>query len=207
MINSKNTVESNNFAIFMTSAARCGKDSLTQGFIRALEKRGILAKRYAFADELKKKLDPLFLLNHDISAFTEDPFEKPLIRPLLLAYGQMCRKIDENYWVKTVNQKIKSAEKPHLAILSDCRYLSEYNYFGGEKFLLHITRFDEHGKEYPPIGTDEEINGPILEKTANFRFSWEDCDDNKEILYYKAEQLITNLFEHKFPEWQTIFPL
>lgn len=207
MTNSKNTVESNNFTMFLTSAARCGKDSLAQGFIRALGKRGILAKRYAFADELKKKLDPLFLLNHDISAFTEDVIEKPLIRPMLLAYGQMCRKIDENYWVKTVEQKIKSTKKPHVAILSDARYINECNYFGGEKFLLHITRYDENGKEYPPVGTDEEINGPILKNAANFRFSWEDCGDNKEILYYKAEQLMTDLFEHKFPEWQTIFPL
>lgn len=207
MTNSKNTAESNNFIIFLTSTARSGKDSITQGFIRALEKQGIFAKRYAFADELKKKLDPLLLLNHNISAFTEDSAEKPLIRGMLLAYGQMCRKIDENHWVKTVEKAIKSAEKPHLAIVSDCRYINEFNYFGGEKFLLHITRYDEDNKEYPPIGTDEEINNPILKKEANFPFSWEDCGDNKEILYYKGEQLMTNLFEHKFSEWQTIFPL
>lgn len=193
--------------VHVAGNGRVGKDSITQGFIRALNKQGILARRYAFADELKKKLDPLLLLNHGISAFTEDPIEKPLIRGILLAYGQMCRKIDPNYWVKIVAAKIKSSETPHVGIISDCRYLNEFNYFDGEKFLLHVTRFDEQSKEYPPIGTDEEINGPILEKAANFRFSWEDCGDNKEILYYKGEQLMTNLFEHKFPEWQTIFPL
>lgn len=193
--------------LFVSGPARSGKDSVTEGFIRSLGKRDILAKRYAFADELKKKLDPLLLLNHNISAFTEDSAEKPLIRPMLLSYGQMCRKIDENYWVKTVEQKIKSAEKPHIAIVSDCRYINEFNYFGGEKFLLHITRYDEQGDEYPPIGTDEEINNPILKNAANFRFSWEDCGDNKEILYYKGEQLMNSLFEHKFSEWQTIFPL
>lgn len=193
--------------IFISGSARSGKDSITQGFIRALEKRGILAKRYAFADELKKKLDPLLLLNHGISAFTEDSAEKSLIRPMLLAYGQMCRKIDENYWVKTVERKIKNAEKPHLAIASDCRYTNEYNYFGGKKFLLHITRYDDEWNEFPPVGTDEEVNNPILKYRANFRFFWQNCGDNKEILYYKAEQLITNLFEHEFPEWQTTFPL
>lgn len=192
---------------FISGNARVGKDSITQGFIRALKKQGILAKRYAFADELKKKLDPFLLLNHGISAFTEDPAEKPLIRPMLLSYGQMCRKIDENYWVKTVEQKIKSAEKPHLAIVSDCRYYNEFNYFGGEKYLLHVTRHDEQGNEYPPVGTDEEINNPILKNASNFAFSWENCGDNKEILYYKGEQLINDLFQHKFPEWQTIFPL
>jgi len=193
--------------LFCSGNARVGKDSITQGFIRALEKQGILAKRYAFADELKKKLDPLLLLNHGISAFTEDPIEKALIRPILLAYGQMCRKIDPDYWVKIVAAKIKSSEIPHIGICSDLRYLNEYNYFVGEKFLLHVTRYDESGNEYPPVGTDEEINNPILKKSANYTFSWENCGDNKEILYYKGEQLITNLFEHKFPEWKTIFPL
>jgi hypothetical protein len=193
--------------IFNSGNGRVGKDSMTEGFIRFLTKKGILAKRYAFADELKNKLDPLLFSNHGVSAFTEDAVEKPLIRPMLLAYGQMCRKIDKDYWVKTVEQKIQDDKTPHLAIVSDCRYPSEFNYFCGEKFLLHITRYDELGNEYPPIGTDEEINNPILKDMADFKFSWENCSDNKEILYYKGEQLMNSLFEHKLSEWQTIFPL
>jgi hypothetical protein len=193
--------------ILISGVARCGKDSMTQGIILALKKRGIIAKRYAFADELKKKLDPLFLLNHGISAFTEDAVEKPLIRPILLAYGQMCRQINNDFWVDTVAKQIKNCATPHIAVVSDCRYPNEINYFGGEAKLIHVTRLDNNGVPYPPIGKDEETFNSVLEKNAAHKIVWENSEDNKELLYYKAEQIICDLFEPRFNEWKMTYPL
>lgn len=199
-----------NYTILLSATGRSGKDSICQGFIKSLASHGILAKRYAFADELKKQLDPLLLLNHGISCFTEDPVEKPLIRNLMITYGKMCREIDEDFWVKIVQKKVAAEEKPHIAIISDCRYPSEAEFFkeqSRENFLLHITRYDENGKPFPPIGPDEEKYDPELKELADFRFSWENCGDNKNILYYNAEQLMNNLFEHLIPEWKKNYPV
>jgi hypothetical protein len=194
-----------NHTILIAATARSGKDVTTKAFIKLFAQNGINAKRFAFADALKREVNPLTLLNLGINAFTEDSYEKQLIRPLLLAWGKIGRNLDENYWVKKVSAEIKNSE-PCLAIISDCRYPNEANYFAG-KTLIHLTRYDDNGNEFPPVGEDEALWIPELKKMADCRISWNNYHDDLDSCYYKSKQFFNEIFADKIPQWQNDFPL
>lgn len=191
--------------ILISSVARSGKDSITKDFIQEFANNGINAKRFAFADELKKEVNPLTLLNLNINAFTEDSYEKQLVRPLLLSWGKIGRNLDENYWVKKVSAQIKQSE-PCLAIVSDCRYPNEARYFSN-KTLIHLTRYNDNGDEFPPVGEDEALYIPELKKMADFKISWNNFHDDPDSRYYKSKQFFNQIFADKIPQWQKDFPL
>jgi hypothetical protein len=191
--------------ILISANARSGKDTLTRSFVQEFAKHGINAKRFAFADALKREVNPLTLLNVGIDAFTEDSYEKKLIRPLLLAWGKIGRMIDENYWVKKVSAEIKKSE-PCLAIVSDCRYTNEANFFP-EKTLIHLTRYNNDGNEFPPVGEDEAIYIPKLRAMADFKISWDNFYNDDSLCYYKGRQFFKQIFADKIPQWQNDFPL
>lgn len=194
-----------NHTILIAANARSGKDVTTKAFIKLFAQNSINAKRFAFADALKKEVNPLTLLNLGINAFTEDSYEKQLIRPLLLAWGKIGRNLDENYWVKKVSAEIKNSE-PCLAIISDCRYPNEANYFA-DKTLIHLTRYDDNGDEFPPVGEDESLWIPELKEMADSKISWNNYHDNLESCYYKSEQFFNQIFADKISQWQNDFPL
>lgn len=205
MKNLKNTVVLNNHIVLISSVARGGKDTLTRSFIQEFAKRGINAKRFAFADALKREVNPLTLLNLGINAFTEDSYEKQLIRPLLLAWGKIGRNLDENYWVKKVFAEIKSSE-PCLAIISDCRFDNEVNFFS-DKTLINLTRYDDNGNEFPPVGEDEAIWIPELKKIADFRLEWKDFHDDSQKIATIGEQHFYTIFGDKLEELRKQFPI
>lgn len=190
----------------ISGTARSGKDTLTQSFIKILSSKGILAKRYAFADELKKQLDPFLRMHLGISAFTEDAEEKSLIRPMLLAWGKICRDTDENYWAKIVAEKIKNEPYPHVAFISDYRYPNEHKFLDGE--TIHITRVKENGESFPPIGEDEEKYNPVLLESSSYKFSWKNYSDNLDSCYYKAQEFFDQVFSpEQILQWQNDFPI
>lgn len=191
--------------LLLSANARSGKDVLTKCFIQEFANHGINAKRFAFADELKREVNPLTLLNLGINAFTEDSYEKQLIRPLLLSWGKIGRNIDENYWVKKVNAQIKQSE-PCLAIISDCRYPNEAKYFA-DKTLIHLTRYDDNGGEFPPVGEDEALYIPELKEMADFCLKWNNFHDNLNSCYYNGKRFFNEIFADKIPQWQKDFPL
>lgn len=183
----------------ISGKARTGKNTLSQGFINQYEKMGLRAKNYAFADELKKELDPLFLLNAGVSAFTEDPIEKELVRKVLISYGTgYWRNKDPDHWVKKLAAQLKKDEgEVDVALISDTRFPNEIEQIkklGGK--IIYLIRTDDDGKEFPPAGIDEEINDPLLRKEADFIFSWENYKDNLEKCYYTAsnwlEEILAN---------------
>ena len=178
---------------------RVGKNFLSQGLINQLEKMGLRAKNYAFADELKKELDPLFLLNAGVSAFTEDPAEKELCRSVMIAYGTgYWRKKDPDHWIKKLAAQLKKDEQVDVAIISDVRFPNEINWLksiGGK--IIYLIRKDDSGNEFPPAGIDEETNDPILRKEADFIFSWGDYSNNLEKCYYTAANWLDDILAHK----------
>lgn len=179
---------------------RVGKNSLSQGFINRFEKLGLRAKNYAFADELKKELDPLFLLNAGVSAFTEDPVEKELVRKVLIAYGTGYWRIkDPDHWVKKLAEQFKKDEDSvDVALISDVRFPNEIEKIkslGGK--VVYLIRYDDNGNEFPPAGIDEETNDPILRKEADFIFSWVDYSNNLEKCYYTAANWLDDILAQK----------
>lgn len=195
-----------NHTILISGAARSGKDSICKCFISEFAEHGIFARRYAFADALKTEVGPLLFTNLGIDSFTEDAYEKNLIRPILLAWGQICRKVSENYWVEEVSRRINLEKKPHIAIISDCRYGNESDYFKS-KDSIFITRYDDNGNEFPPVGDDEKLWNPILKEMADYKLSWNSYHTNEAARYYKSKQFFNEIFADKIPQWQNAFPL
>lgn len=196
--------------IAIAGRKRVGKNTLTDAFIKQFAERGIFAKQYAFADELKRELDPLFLLNAGVSAFTEDPLEKELIRKTLISYGTgYWRTKDPDHWIKRLEQTLAKNQTPHLAIVSDLRFHSNelpwVKKNGG--MSIHLSRYNDNGDLYPCAGEDEMLNDPILEKMADFKLKWNNYHDDLSSCYYKATQFFQELFADKIPQWQNDFPL
>ena len=85
--------------------ARTGKDSLASFLSKVLSKEERLCKITSFAYYLKKDIDSFLKSRLNISAFTEDPKEKEIIRPLLVCWGtKIIRdKIDSEYWIRKMH--------------------------------------------------------------------------------------------------------
>ena len=196
--------------IGLSSRKRCGKDTLTKIFIRKFAEHGIFSKRYAFADELKRELDPLFLLNSGESAFTEDPVEKELMRGVFIEYGTgYWRNKDPDHWIKKVAAQIKKEEKPHVSIISDARFAANeipwIQNQGGK--VIYLARIKDDGTEFPPAGKDEEENDAPLRNLADFCLSWEDFHDNLDNLAIIGEKWFYEIFGDQLDELRAKFPL
>ena len=200
-----------NFILGLGGKKRVGKNTLANAFIKIFAAKNILAKQYAFADELKKELDPLFLLNAGVSAFTEDPLEKELVRKTLISYGSGYWRIkDPDHWIKRLAQNLDNQSLPHIALITDARFASNeipwIQKQGGK--IIHISRFQDNGEEFPPAGEDEERNDPLIKNMADFRFSWNNFNDNLENCYYTAAQFFNEIFAPQdILRWQQDFPI
>jgi hypothetical protein len=188
--------------------ARAGKDVATKIFLSLFAKEGILAKRYAFADELKKELAPLFLLNAGMSPFSEDPLEKELMRPCMVAYGTgFWRKKDPDHWIKKVSAAIKNFERPHIAILADNRFPNELCWVKENGKALYLARTKEDGTEYPPANKDEEENDPFLRQNADYFLQWQNCEDNFEKLANIGEAWFYEIFGNQLEILREKYPI
>lgn len=139
------------------------------------------------AYELKNDLKQLIHKKTGIDVFTENTEEKTIIRPLLVAYGDVMRKISEGkYWTQKMEQRIGKS-KANVVFITDIRYdfyvedecsWLQYKQCGK---LVHITRFkyDTSSKrkkkiyDVPP-NEHEAINNPKVKNRADYSFEWED---------------------------------
>ena len=182
--------------IGLCSFATHGKDTL---FSSLNHLRPGLFKRYAFADQLKKDLEPLcykMFGDKEISQLTAS--EKSIIRPLLIAYGCQWRMIDIDHWVKIVDKEIEFDKIKHLVkgyksnpnpfalcsskfherllvpipVICDVRFPSEYEFFAkkyGDRFAL-VEVVRTDATSTPP---DEELkNHPEVAKYAKYKVEW-----------------------------------
>ncbi len=195
------------YILAVSGVARCGKNLFASSLIRILNEAGIETKEYSFAKELKKEVNPLTALNLGISAFTEDDKEKAIIRPLLLCWGtDVWRKLDENHWVKKVEDVIKNSTVPHIAVVTDARFENECLWAQRNGFVFHVEKLKD-GKVLPPNNKDEEKNDPIVKNLANYRHIWQTFgDDHANLGYYNVRELVNSLFSDKIPAWQKDFP-
>ena len=109
--------------ISISGSARSGKDTLADNFISILKASGIKSQKLSFAYELKKDVDSFLLEQLGISAFTEDSYEKSLIRPFLVTWGtDVMRKKDPCVWIKKLE---KSLDSNAVNIIADLRFENE----------------------------------------------------------------------------------
>jgi len=162
--------------IGLAGLARTGKDTFCQVLIGEFERMGIEAKRFALADELKKDLDDFLISKFGISAFTTDPREKKIIRPMLVAYGKAHRiKSNGSYWTSKLEPSVNEALFEGIVpIITDIRY-AEYEFdevhwlrdtLGG--FMVHLSRYDTGGKAIQPPNEDERVNDPKVFNLSDY---------------------------------------
>jgi len=164
--------------IGISGAARSGKDLLFKLLSNNVNKSYNFIK-LAFADELKMDLKNILKEKFNIDIFNPSPEEKEIIRPLLVSYGtHLARKIDENYWIKKIDEKINLIEKNEktLIFITDVRYLNEQNYIRTKfhkSLNIHLTR-DGVG----PANEEELSNNELLKSNSDIKIEWSNYKDN-----------------------------
>src|SRR6185503_19109728 len=178
--------------------AKAGKDAFVSIARNILTKNSYSSLRLAFADELKKDIDPFLKEKYGISAFTIDPKEKEIIRPFLVAHG--CGKrlqTEGKYWIDKVDKQIQNIlERPSkdqyhsdhdVIFISDCRFKNESEWIHKKwnGHLIHIKRWkyeecrDGYGDSYQgrvydkAPNDEEEKNDPIVQQTADIKLEWQ----------------------------------
>lgn len=184
----------------IAGVARCGKDTLGKHLLNKLDKNKLPCLNISFASALKSDLDKFLLDKFKISAFTENNSEKDLIRPLLVTYGtEVCRKIDQDYWIKKIDKKVKSSiDNKIIVVITDVRYENEANWIkqnGG--FIIHLSRIGQK-----PANFQEKVNDPILRKIADYKIRWKTFTDEKETCSWHINQLFKKQGWSTYGEYQ-----
>lgn len=175
------------FPIGVSGFATAGKDTFFTLFERYLGKYNLKVKRYALADRLKEDMDPFLKEKFGISAWTKNPEEKKLIRPLLVEYGRTHRlKSQGTYWTGLVTPLVKeSLARGEIPVLTDIRY-AQYQQdeihwlksLGGK--LVYVARCQYVGgvKEWIDApNKDEATNDPFLRNNAQVTIGWDTYDN------------------------------
>jgi len=169
MINSSNIIGISGFA-------RTGKDALASILQKILSQGGFPTKITSFAYALKEEVDPFLKSKLNISAFTEDPEEKEIVRPLLVCWGTeiIRNQIDMSYWVNKISKTCKeNQEKGVKTIIPDVRFDNEVEWIhqqGGT--TIYIER-----EGVKPINNDEKVYTKKLKKMCKFSFFWDNLQD------------------------------
>jgi hypothetical protein len=161
--------------IGISGYARSGKDTFGLSLQRILKTYKINSEIDAFANVLKKDIDPFLLDKFNISAFTKNDAEKFLIRPMLVAYGESKRNQNPNYWIEQIEEKSKNK----LTIITDVRYENEAKWIidsGG--FLIHLNRQKEDGSYIEAPNSQEAKNNPKVADLASLKIVWQTVENN-----------------------------
>lgn len=160
--------------IAIAGHARSGKDSL-YGLISKLSP-GKTVIRLAFADVLKDEVDLFLQETTGISSWTDDPYEKSIIRPFLVFWGtDFRRKHDPAYWIYRLEERMKEIldetamfSSDVTFVITDLRFENEYNWIkekGGVS--LYLDRILEDGTLLEAPNQYELENNTILKQKAD----------------------------------------
>jgi hypothetical protein len=182
--------------------ARAGKDTL-YGFLRDFlkERYQVDTQRVALADKLKTELAPFLKEMYGIDAFTQDPNEKSLIRPLFVEHGRIRRTLSYGtHWTSAVEDKVNTCILQGIVpVITDIRY----NHFPKDEvfwlhhkggIIIHVTRLDSGGLPLPAPNEEEHIHDVKTKLAADYlvRFPTTDLDTLKGMAYEQFERIFKN---------------
>lgn len=160
--------------IFLSGVATSGKDEFALQAIEFFKSKGLKAKRFALADNLKLDMSPFLYDSFGIDIFNCSKEDKEIVRPLLVAFGCAKRKTSQGkYWINFIENDLRHEEiygDSDIAIITDIRF-AEYEedealWASETGTLIHITRI-ENGAEIQPANEEERRNDPRLSKFAS----------------------------------------
>jgi hypothetical protein len=167
--------------IGITGFCRSGKDTVFSLLNQQYPKQ---FKRYAFADNLKYDMMDFIDDQFNIDIFKCSAEDKELIRPLLISFGCAKRKVDINYWVKSVDRDIgnfisNNLTKDITPVITDFRFESEIKYFKdkyGDSFkLLEVVRLDANHA----IPQEELLEMPKVRPYVDHKIEWNTVGDSE----------------------------
>lgn len=176
--------------IGISGVAGCGKNTIANIIIKLLQRLQLPYRELSIAKNLKQELSKPSLDLYGIDSFNCSRSEKDLIRPFLVAHGEIKRKTSEGrYWINQINNEI---DPQKINIITDVRF-DEYkkdevywvkNEING--LLIHVAKYDEkNGKRFflKPANEAEARNDPKLKSKADFLINWpHEEDETKQII-------------------------
>jgi hypothetical protein len=160
----------NKYIIAIGGFARSGKDTCCRALLETAPE-DIKGRRIAFADILKNEVDEFLIKETGISAWTDNPKEKEIIRPFLVFWGtDFRRQYNPEYWIQKVDKVIEDDNQHNMFIITDLRFPNELEWVkknGGVSCVLRRM-----GIEAP--NSTEEINNAELLKQVDYIFNWPD---------------------------------
>lgn len=179
--------------IGISGVARSGKDTLYS----QINKRIPSAKRYSFADEIRRDLSGFVWKRYGIDIYNMTPEQKEELRPLLVFHGQYMKdKVGETYWVDKVFNQIDQ-DKPDVAVITDVRFPFEFDMVkerGGS--VIYVERILEDGTTVGPANNDEAQNAPILRERSDNLIRWK-TESNLDSLLGHVDEVLMDVFATK----------
>lgn len=155
--------------------ARAGKNTFVNLSRERLASRGLTTSSFAFATELKLELDPILRAELGISAFTQDPKEKLIIRPRLVEHGAGQRaKTNGRYWIDKLAPQVERALKVYdVVFVEDVRYANEAQWVHSlVGTVIYVERKLEDGTVVQPANEEEATNDPKARAASDHVVSW-----------------------------------
>lgn len=160
----------NKHIIAIGGFARSGKDTCCKALLETAPEP-IKGRRIAFADILKNEVDEFLIKETGISAWTDDPKEKEIIRPFLVFWGtDFRRQYDPEYWIQKVDKVIDDDNEHNTFIITDLRFPNELEWVKKNNGISFILK--RKGVEAP--NSTEEINNAELWAKVDYIFNWPD---------------------------------
>tara|TARA_R100001129_G_scaffold151687_1_gene113934 strand:+ start:841 stop:1449 length:609 start_codon:yes stop_codon:yes gene_type:complete len=176
--------------IALSGVAGCGKNTVAGIIGKFLQRLDLPYRELSIANNLKKELSFTSKELYGIDSFNCTREEKDLIRPFLVAHGEIKRKLSNGrHWVDQVTSEL-APEK--INIITDVRF-NEYEkdevYWVKNEInavLVHISQFNEENNKrifLPPANQAESKNDPLVKREADFILNWpQEKDEIKQIL-------------------------
>ena len=170
--------------IGISGVAGCGKNTLSEIIIKLLQRLELPYRELSIAKNLKQEVSWVSRELYGINSSNCTRNEKDTIRPLLVAHGEIKRKLSNGtYWTSLLNKEL-APEK--INIITDIRF-NEYekdevywlkNEING--VLIHLGRYDQvnEGRAYIlPANEAERRNDPLIRREADFLLKWKTEED------------------------------
>lgn len=204
-------LENKQIVLGLTGVARCGKDTFCELASEILiEDYGLVAQRYALADELKNDINPFLKEKCGIDVWKCTPEEKEMIRPLLLYYGTDIKRKQTKgrYWVDKLSHTMNKDKLSDVMIVTDVRYgvedADELHWLkkemGGKLIYVAQYTIDNLNKKTYLAAENpyEKRNDPIMKQNADCFFEWRFSEHrgggmNRDALKLKVKSFLNTL--------------
>ena len=171
--------------IGISGVAGSGKNTLAEIIIKFLERMDIPCQELSIANNLKKELSTISKELYGIDSYSCTREEKDVIRPFLVAHGEIKRRLSEGkHWTNLLSKDLDSEK---VNIITDVRY-SEYkddeidwlkNDANG--VLIHLSRYVKNNEKriyIKAMNPSEKRNDPCMREKSDFALSWDTYDES-----------------------------